>query len=146
MIANWSNNHSCAPQTVYEPSSAQEVSRILRKYHEKKEKIRPVGTALSPNGIGMSDKNLLSVANLDYIDVNRIKGEVTVGAGIRVSDVLKELSKHGMTLENFSSIQEQQMGGWTQVSAHGTGCSLPTVDVMIKRIKLATPMNGMLFY
>lgn len=29
--------------------------------------------------------------------------------------VLEALAKHGLTLQNFSSIQEQQMGGWTQV-------------------------------
>ena len=40
-----------------------------------------------------------------------------VGAGATVSAVLKELKKHGLTLQNFSSIQEQQIGGWTQVLA-----------------------------
>lgn len=29
--------------------------------------------------------------------------------------VLEALAKHGLTLQNFSSVQEQQMGGWTQV-------------------------------
>jgi L-galactono-1,4-lactone dehydrogenase len=48
-----------------------------------------------------------------------------------VSDLLKELSKHGLTLENFSSIQEQQLGGWTQVAAHGTGITLSTVEEQV---------------
>jgi L-galactono-1,4-lactone dehydrogenase len=70
--------------------------------------------------------------------------EVTVGAGARVSQVLQALKKKGLTLENFSSIQEQQMGGWTQVAAHGTGCALSTVEEQIVRMKLATPTNGMM--
>lgn len=143
-VTNWSSTHTCNPATIYEPHSAQEVTRLLSKMSQLKMKIRPVGTALSPNGIGMSSQNLLSVANLDYIEVDKAHQTVTVGAGAKVSDVLKELSKHGLTLENFSSIQEQQMAGWTQVSAHGTGCSLSTVDSMITRMKLATPLNGIL--
>ena len=41
---------------------------------------------------------------------------MSIGAGATVSTVLKELKKHGLTLQNFSSIQEQQIGGWTQVA------------------------------
>ncbi len=44
--------------------------------------------------------------------------------------MLEALAAHGLTLQNFSSVQEQQMGGWTQVAAHGTGASLPTYVCM----------------
>jgi predicted transcriptional regulator len=98
--------------------------------------------------------------------------------------VLEALSKHGLTLQNFSSIQEQQMGGWTQarapqtirtffssfpaiggvgssktytlnqlsssadvgygtyetqVAAHGTGATLPTVEEQITSMTLIVP-------
>ncbi len=33
--------------------------------------------------------------------------------------------------------------GWTQVSAHGTGISLPPVDEMIVHLQLATPVDGL---
>jgi L-galactono-1,4-lactone dehydrogenase len=92
----------------------------------------------------MSANNLISLSAIDYIEVDVQRQTVTVGAGARVSEVLKELSKYGLTLENFSSVQEQQIGGWTQVAAHGTGCTLSTVDDMIVRMKLATPMEGLL--
>ena len=35
------------------------------------------------------------------------------------------------------------MGGWTQVAAHGTGATLPTVDE-ITRMKIITPGQGVL--
>jgi len=89
---------------------------------------------------------MLSVANLDEITVNVKDRTVQVGAGARVSTVLTELAKYGLTLENFSSIQEQQIGGWTQVSAHGTGISLPPVDEMIVAMEIATPTEGLLSF
>ena len=126
VFTNWSATHTAHPRRVYEPKSAQEVSRVLESHHASNTKIRPVGTALSPNGIGLGYQDLISLAHLDYVEVDKERVLVTVGAGAKVADVLKELNKHGLTLENFSSIQEQQIGGWTQVAAHGTGCTLPT--------------------
>lgn len=91
-LTNWSSTHSCQPWRVYEPSNVQEVLRILEAHNVLKRKIRPVGTALSPNGIGMtenSNTNLLSLAAIDYIEVDKKRNLVTVGAGARVADVLK---------------------------------------------------------
>lgn len=78
------------------------------------------------------------------IDVDEKRGTITVEAGARVSQILDELKKHGMTLENFSSITEQQIAGWTQVAAHGTGARIPTVDEMITHMTLVTPQRGVL--
>ena len=39
------------------------------------------------------------------------KHTITVQAGARVSQILEELQKHGLTLEKFSSITEQQIAG-----------------------------------
>lgn len=36
------------------------------------------------------------------------------------------------------------MGGWTQVAAHGTGCSLSTVDEMIEKMTIALPVGGLM--
>jgi len=144
-FTNWSSTHSCAPARVYEPRSAQEVVRVLAMHHASKQKVRPVGQALSPNGIGMNGSgHLLSLAAIDYVEVDKQKRLVTVGAGATVSAILKELKKHGLTLQNFSSIQEQQIGGWTQVAAHGTGVTLPTVEEMIVSMNVATATEGLM--
>jgi L-galactono-1,4-lactone dehydrogenase len=145
-LMNWSGTHSSQPQRIFEPTSAQQVMRLLNFYNEHKRKLRPVGTALSPNGIGLSDdgNDVVSLAHLDYVDVNHSAGTVTVGAGATVKKILKELQKSDLTLENFSSIQEQQIAGWTQVAAHGTGCGLPTVEEQIVSMTLATPGEGLI--
>lgn len=146
-VTNWSSTHSSSPARIYEPHNAQECLQVLQVFHNRKQKIRPVGTALSPNGLGLSsgsDTCMLSLKELDSIRVDTKLRTVTVGAGATVSAVLQELKKHGLTLENFSSIQEQQMGGWTQVSAHGTGIRLPPVDEMILHMQIATPTEGLL--
>jgi hypothetical protein len=37
---NWSSTVECLPKRVYEPKSAQEVLRVLKTHHDKRQKIR----------------------------------------------------------------------------------------------------------
>lgn len=74
--------------------------------------------------------------------IDKTAGTITVQAGARVSQILEALKKEGLTLENFSSITEQQIAGWTQVSAHGTGARIPPVDEMVTEMKVVSPEQG----
>jgi L-galactono-1,4-lactone dehydrogenase len=90
------------------------------------------------------EHDLISCIHLDSISVDITSNTVTVGAGATVREVLKALTAHGLTLENFSSIQEQQMAGWTQVAAHGTGITLPTVEEQVVQMKVVSPSEGLI--
>eukprot|EP00929_Paragymnodinium_shiwhaense_P046839 TRINITY_DN23829_c0_g1_i2.p1 TRINITY_DN23829_c0_g1~~TRINITY_DN23829_c0_g1_i2.p1 ORF type:complete len:582 (+),score=124.91 TRINITY_DN23829_c0_g1_i2:74-1819(+) len=142
-LMNWSGTHSVTTQKLYTPETQQELRELVAWAHESGQKIRPVGTCLSPNGLALEQGGMLSMSQLDrIISVDKEKMTITVEGGARVSQILDELSKHGMTLSNFSSITEQQIAGWTQVSAHGTGAQLPTVDEMVTELRLVTPARG----
>ena len=144
-LMNWSRTHEARPAKLFEPDSVEQLIDIVVYAQANGRKIRPVGTFLSPNGIASSPDIMVSLAGVDrIINIDLEKQEVTVEAGIVVDTLLKELAKHGLTLANFSSIKEQQMGGWTQVAAHGTGATLPTVDEMITRMKIVTPGEGVI--
>lgn len=146
VLSNWSSTHTQTAKRVYEPQNVMELQRLLALHQKNDCKIRPIGTLLSPNGIALPEKdgNVLSMHHFDKVVVDPKSMTVVVGAGATVRNVLNALSAHNMTLENFSSIQEQQMAGWTQVAAHGTGCDLSTVEEQIIEMKLATPAEGLL--
>lgn len=51
--------------------------------------------------------------------------QVRVEAGCRVQQVADVLKRHGLSLANYASIREQQIGGFTQVRCtcqHPTHC------------------------
>ena len=48
-LMNWSSTHSSNVRKLYEPCDDIEVKRLLEHHSVKKTKLRPVGTALSPN-------------------------------------------------------------------------------------------------
>jgi L-galactono-1,4-lactone dehydrogenase len=68
--------------------------------------------------------------------------QVRVQTGAKVQDVVDALRPHGLTLQNFASVREQQIGGFTQVSAHGTGAALPPVDEQLVSLRIVSPGSG----
>ena len=146
VVNNWSGTFSFRPSRLYEPKSFQELCRLTQQMSTQRKKLRPLGAALSPNGIalGQSFEYAVSLSHLDYVFVDPKRLEVTAGAGAKVGQVLQELKKYNLTLENFSAIQEQALGGWTQVAAHGTGSKFPTVEEQIVRMQIITPSCGTL--
>lgn len=56
--------------------------------------------------------------------------------------MVEQLRPYDLTLQNYASVREQQIGGFTQVSAHGTGASLPPVDEQVVSMRLVSPGLG----
>ncbi|CAM9162976.1 unnamed protein product [Discosporangium mesarthrocarpum] len=143
VVENWSSTHSVKTKSYLQPDSLQEVEQIISKAHEEGQRVRVVGNALSPSGLGLSKDTMLSVGLCDRVlRINKKRQTVTVEAGARVQQVVDALAPHGLTLQNYASISEQQLGGFLQVGAHGTGATIPPVDEQIVALKLVTPAFG----
>ncbi|CAM9287925.1 unnamed protein product [Choristocarpus tenellus] len=142
-VENWSSTHSVKTKCYMQPESLPEVEHIIREAHTKGRRVRVVGNALSPSGLGLSKDGMLSLGLCDRVlAVDKQRRTVTVEAGARVQQVVDALAPHGLTLQNYASISEQQIGGFLQVGAHGTGALVPPVDEQIVSLKLVTPAMG----
>ncbi len=58
-VFNWSGTHSVIAQQVLRPESTAEVEGIIRDAHSSGQRIRVFGNALSPNGFGLSDGDIM---------------------------------------------------------------------------------------
>ncbi|CAN0236095.1 unnamed protein product, partial [Hapterophycus canaliculatus] len=124
-IENWSSTHSVKTKAYLQPESMKEVERIISEAHDAGKRVRVVGNALSPNGLGLSEDTMLSLGQCDRVlRVDKERGTVTVEAGARVQQVVDALAPHGMTLQNYASISEQQLGGFLQVRTIFTASAL----------------------
>ncbi len=145
VLLNWSGTHAVSVHndSFWEPETIEELEAIVKKCHENKHPVRPLGSALSPNGLAFHPGGMVSLTNLDkIINVDKENMTVTVQAGARVSQVVDALRPYGLTLPNLASIAEQQMGGFIQVGAHGTGARIAPVDHYVTKLKLVTPAKG----
>lgn len=144
-LINWSGTHAVSTQRYFTPENEAELIEIVNDAHENKKKLRPIGSALSPNGLGFESEGMVSLVNMNKIlEIDLETNRVTVQAGASVNEVVQEIRKHGLTLQNFASITEQQIGGFIQVGAHGTGARIPPVDEQVVSLKLVTPAAGVL--
>lgn len=115
-VSNWSGTHEVQTRNFYQPENLEELENVVKEAHEKKTRIRPVGSGLSPNGIGLARAGMVNLALMDRIlEVDKEKKIVKVQAGIRVQQLVDGIKEHGLTLQNFASIREQQIGGIIQV-------------------------------
>ncbi|KAL8493853.1 hypothetical protein ACS0TY_024861 [Phlomoides rotata] len=142
-VSNWSGTHEVQTRTFLQPESISELEAVVKESNEKKQKIRPVGSGLSPNGIGLTRSGMVNLALMDKVlEVDQKNKRVRVEAGIRVQQLVDGIKEYGLTLQNFASIREQQIGGIVQVGAHGTGARLPPIDEQVISMKLVTPAKG----
>jgi L-galactono-1,4-lactone dehydrogenase len=115
-VTNWSGTHEARTKVYIQPESLEELEVVVKLANDRKQRIRPVGSGLSPNGLGLSDEGMVNLALMDRIlSVDQDTKRVTVQAGARVEQVVAALRSHGLTLQNFASIKEQQIGGFIQV-------------------------------
>ncbi|KAF5747957.1 L-galactono-1 4-lactone dehydrogenase mitochondrial-like isoform X1 [Tripterygium wilfordii] len=142
-VSNWSGTHEVLTREFHQPENLAELEKLVKESNEKKAKIRPVGSGLSPNGIGLARAGMVNLALMDKVlEVDKEKKRVRVQAGIRVQQLVDGIKDYGLTLQNFASIREQQIGGIVQVGAHGTGARLPPIDEQVVSMKLVTPAKG----
>uniref|UniRef100_A0A0E0F9F1 FAD-binding PCMH-type domain-containing protein n=1 Tax=Oryza meridionalis TaxID=40149 RepID=A0A0E0F9F1_9ORYZ len=135
--------HEVHTRVLLQPDSLPALHDALAAAHGEHRKLRPLGSGLSPNGLALSRAGMVNLALMDKVlDVDAKKKTVTVQAGIRVAELVDALREHGLTLQNFASIREQQVGGIIQVGAHGTGARLPPIDEQVISMKLVTPAKG----
>lgn len=74
---------------------------------------------------GGSPQADIKLAGVQVLWVDAASKQVRVQAGARVQDVVEALRPHGLTLQNYASIREQQIGGFTQVPPPFLTCSGP---------------------
>lgn len=142
-LINWSGTHSVSTDRYYQPETVDELKEIIQHSHKTRQKLRPVGSGLSPNGLPFDQGGMVNLVNMDaLLSVDTKTNRVRVQAGARVSQVVEELRAHGLVLQNFASITEQQIGGLTQVGAHGTGAKIPSIDEQVVAMRIITPAAG----
>ncbi|GAA2174710.1 alditol oxidase [Arthrobacter parietis] len=132
---NWAGNLAYGASTLHEPTSVDEVRRIVAGVSS----IRALGSRHSFNSIADGTAELLSTAALTGpVTVDRDRSTVTVGAGIRYGELAQELEREGIALANLASLPHISVGGAVATGTHGSGKRNRSLAAAVVGLELVT--------
>jgi|TARA_B100001094_G_scaffold127927_1_gene123998 L-gulonolactone oxidase len=136
---NWAGNQTSYPHSVLRPDNENAISEIVGLGVAKRLKVRPIGNGHSFSSIGSTDGFLVSLQDLNSIlDIDKEKLQVTVGAGIILSDLNAQLHKLGLALPNLGDIDSQSIAGAIATGTHGTGITFNSISSAVVGIRIVT--------
>ncbi len=119
-VENYGRTWSFRPANLATPATVEELRRVVRGARE----LRVMGAGHSWSTGIVTNDTLVSLDRLRRVlDVDRRALRVTVEAGIRLKDLIRELERVGLALENLGSIAEQSIAGAIATGTHGSGAS-----------------------
>lgn len=140
MFTNWAHIHSCTPEKVHYPTSAEEVAGIVRQVASRggKESVRVWGSGHSPSDIACSDSHLIVMReNMSrLISVDKERRVVQVEGGMTLQQLNEMLPKYGLALANLGSISDQTIAGAISTGTHGTGWAFGILATTILELEI----------
>ena len=137
---NWAGNQSSRPQWVNEPASESDVADIVARASKSKRTVKAVGAGHSFTATALTNGHLLNMKHLNkIIHVDREKNQVTVEAGIHISELNEQLFELGYAMPNLGDIAYQTISGAIATSTHGTGAKISGIAAQVASLRL---VNG----
>ena len=138
--STWAKNQRCSPILVHEPTSTDEVARIVAAAAGAGQTVKVIGGGHSFTDVAMTTGHLLSLDSMQRIV--RVGGpdglDVTVQAGIRLHRLNEQLAMRGLAMPNLGDIDRQSIAGATATATHGTGAALGNLATRIVAMELVT--------
>ncbi|SCU99896.1 LAME_0G06238g1_1 [Lachancea meyersii CBS 8951] len=142
---NWAGIYSARPQLYFQPSSIEEVVKIVNAARRLNKTIVTVGSGHSPSDMCVTKEWLMNLDKMNQVHSlvehkDQKFADVTVDAGLRVYQLSEYLHKHGYDVQNLGSISEQSVGGIISTGTHG---SSPYHGLVSSQYVNLTLVNGL---
>jgi alditol oxidase len=127
---NWAGNLTYSTNNLQTPGTVDE----LRAAVKASSRLRALGARHSFSAIADSTKEQISLERLTEMTLDEKAHTVTVGGGIRYSDLAPWLDAKGYALHNLASLPGITVAGACATATHGSG---------LKNGNLATPVTAL---
>ena len=136
---NWAGNLRYGARGIVAPRSVDELRRVLADAERTGERLRPLGTRHSFNGIADTDGLLLSTAALPAeIEIDAERRSVRVSGGLRYGDLAVRLEESGWAIANLASLPHISVAGAVSTGTHGSGDRNGSLAASVASIELIT--------
>ena len=137
---NWAGNQKSTPLRINEPAGESDLADIVARASQASQTVKAVGAGHSFTSTALTSGHLINMGHLNKIvDVDRANNQVTVEAGIHISDLNEQLFELGYAMPNLGDIAYQTISGAISTSTHGTGSKLTGIAGQVSGLRL---VNG----
>lgn len=132
---NWAETIEFRPARFCEPRSEAEVVAIVKDAVANGTKVRVQGAGHSFNHLVVTDHTLVTLDDVRGT-IWQAGNRVTVPAGIRLKELIKELRYRQLGMRNLGSITEQSIAGAFSTGTHGSGLKLGAISTQVVGVQL----------
>ena len=109
-ITNWSQLQRFQPREIFTPRSEDELAAIVARADAEGRRIKVMGAGHSFTAIAVTPDFHVTIHALDQLHhVDPSTGLVTVGAGITLKKLNRELDRYGLALTNMGDIDNSRL-------------------------------------
>ncbi|KAJ1158225.1 hypothetical protein NDU88_010919 [Pleurodeles waltl] len=142
---NWAQTYGSNPELFFQPTTAEEVKEILDLARQRSKRVKVVGGGHSPSDIVCTDDYMIKMDKMNKVlKVDKKVKQVTVEAGILLSDLNEELTKHGLALSNLGAVSEVAAAGVIGTGTHNTGIQHGILSTQVTSLTMMTASGDIL--
>jgi xylitol oxidase len=131
---NWAGNHAYGTAVLHRPATLEQ----LRELAAGAPRIHVLGSRHSFNAIADSDALVSLDALPPDVRVDRERGTVSFGAGLRYGELAAALDAEGLALHNLASLPHISVAGAIATGTHGSGDASGSLASAVAGIELVT--------
>ena len=133
--ANWAGNVVFGARRYHRPGSVTELQRLVAG----NSRVRALGTGHSFSRLADTSGDLISVAGLPpLVEIDTAGAAVTVGGGLRYSDITGPLHAAGRALRNLGSLPHISVAGACATGTHGSGVANGNLATAVSALEMVT--------
>jgi xylitol oxidase len=133
--SNWAGNYTYSAARLHRPATVEQ----LRELVARSGKLKALGSRHSFNHIADTTEDLISLERFDQVGaVDRERGTVTVGAGVRYGQLCRQLHREGYALHNLASLPHISVAGACATATHGSGDGNGNLATAVAALEMVT--------
>jgi D-arabinono-1,4-lactone oxidase len=133
----WAKTFVSRPELYIQPQSLEEVQKIVNLARRCRKRLVVVGCGHSPSDLTCTSSWMVNLDNYARVlNVDMARKTLLVQGGIRLRKLNEEANKHGLTMPNLGSIDEQSIVGAFSTATHGSSLKHGLISESIRSLRI----------
>ncbi|KAF2497262.1 hypothetical protein BU16DRAFT_354995 [Lophium mytilinum] len=133
----WARTFHSRPELYIRPQTLPEIQKIVTLARRMRRRIVVVGCAHSPSDLTCTSAWMVNLDDFaSVLKVDKTKKTLLVQAGMRLHNLNLNAKKHGLTMRNLGSIDEQSIAGAIATATHGSSTRHGLLAQSVKSLRI----------